>query len=91
MGREFTVGDTRLLSTVEDLSHGNLTESGPMMRGAMRILGPTACLRINDNQIVIVSIKIQILNREFYGIAGAKLEKIKIMSKKSSVRFRAAF
>ncbi len=93
LGGEPALGDEPFEGTftIENLSDGNLTVKGPMMRGAKISLGPTACLRIDGVRVVVGSSKVQMLDRELYRIAGVEPEQMKILVNKSSVHFRADF
>ena len=93
LGGEPALGDQPFEGTftIENLSDGNLTVKGPMMRGAKISLGPTACLRIDGVRVVVGSSKVQMLDRELYRIAGVEPEQMKILVNKSSVHFRADF
>ena len=93
LGGEPALGDQPFEGTfiIENLSEGNLTVKGPMMRGAKINLGPTACLRIGGVRVVVSSSKVQMLDRELYRVAGVEPEKMKILVNKSSVHFRADF
>jgi microcystin degradation protein MlrC len=93
LGGEPALGDEPFEGTftIENLSDGNLTVKGPMMRGAKISLGPTACLRIDGVRVVVGSSKVQMLDRELYRIVGVEPEQMKILVNKSSVHFRADF
>ena len=93
LGGEPALEDLPLEDTfqVEQLSDGQLTFKGPMMKGAVIELGPIACLRKNGVRIVVSSCKAQLLDREMYRIAGIEPEQMKILVNKSSVHFRADF
>jgi len=68
-----------------------MTVKGPMMRGAEIKLGPTVCLRKNGVQIVVGSMKAQMLDREMFRMVGIDPESMSILVNKSSVHFRADF
>ncbi|KQP16067.1 M81 family metallopeptidase [Pseudorhodoferax sp. Leaf265] len=76
---------------VEALSDGRCVYGGPMMRGKRAELGPSARLRIDGVQIVVVSHKAQLLDRNMYRMVGIEPADKKILVNKSSVHFRADF
>lgn len=77
--------------TVETLSDGKLIASGPFYGGAPLDLGPSACLRIGDVRIVVISNKAQMADQEMYRFVGIEPTTQAILVNKSSVHFRADF
>lgn len=76
---------------VESLSDGRCTLDGPMMSGTTLQLGPSACLKSDDVRVVVVSKKVQMLDRNIYRMVGIEPEQMGILVNKSSVHFRADF
>ncbi|QBF32671.1 M81 family metallopeptidase [Thalassococcus sp. S3] len=77
--------------TVETLSQGDLVAKGPFYGGAPLNLGPSACLRIDDVRVVVVSRKAQMADQEMYRFVGIEPTEQAILVNKSSVHFRADF
>ena len=86
-------GDTPLEATfdVVHLSDGQCQFDGPMANGLSINVGPVACLKLEGVLIAVSSIKVQMLDRNLYRIAGIEPEKMSILVNKSSVHFRADF
>ncbi|WP_172327504.1 M81 family metallopeptidase [Mangrovicoccus sp. HB161399] len=77
--------------TVECLSDGEFTATGPYYRGKKMSMGPSACLRLGDLRIAVVSAKAQMADRGMFRQVGIVPEKEPILIVKSSVHFRADF
>ena len=77
--------------TVEALSDGEFTGSGPMSNGRLFRLGPTAAVRIGGVRVLITSARSQVLDLEMLRHIGIDPGAQKILAIKSSVHFRAAF
>ena len=77
--------------TVEKLSDGKLTATGPFYRGARMNLGPSAALRIGDVRVVVASRKAQLADQAMYRFVGIEPAAQSILVNKSSVHFRADF
>ena len=77
--------------TVDALSDGSLTASGPFYGGARMNLGPSACLRIGGVRVVLASRKAQLADQEMYRFVGIEPTTEAILVNKSSVHFRADF
>jgi microcystin degradation protein MlrC len=77
--------------TVEALSDGRFTGTGPMKRGAQYQMGPTAVLRTGGVATVVTSGKAQVNDQAMLRHIGIDLEKQRILAIKSSVHFRADF
>ena len=77
--------------SVEKLSEGKFTCSGPFYRGARLNLGPSACLRIGGVRVVVASDKPQMADQEMYRFIGIEPTREAILVNKSSVHFRADF
>jgi microcystin degradation protein MlrC len=77
--------------TVERLSDGRFTCTGPFYRGARMTLGPSACLRIGGVRVVVACEKPQMADQEMYRFVGIEPTREAILVNKSSVHFRADF
>ena len=77
--------------TVDRLSDGKFTCTGPFYHGARMNIGPCACLRIGGVRIVVASDKPQLADQEMYRFIGIEPTTEKILVNKSSVHFRADF
>lgn len=76
---------------VERLSDGTFEAKGPYYRGKIMNMGPSACLKLGDLRIVLVSAKAQMADREMFRQVGIDPEEEPIIIVKSSVHFRADF
>lgn len=76
---------------VETLSDGVFTAHGPYYRGRTMNMGPSACLRLGDLRIVLVSAKAQMADRGMFRQVGIDPDAEPILVVKSSVHFRADF
>lgn len=92
-GRSGTPGDAPLTArfTVERLSDGRFSATGPFYGGVDLDLGPSACLRIGGVRVVLASAKTQMADREMFRFVGIAPEDQAILVVKSSVHFRADF
>ena len=92
-GRSGTAGDGPFTGrfTVERLSDGRLTATGPFYGGMDLDLGPSACLRSGGVRVVLTSRKTQMADREMFRFVGIDPENQAILVNKSSVHFRADF
>ena len=79
-------------ATVERLSDGRFTGTGPMARGNPADLGPCALVRVSPGvRVVVVSRKMQALDQSLFTHLGVQPAEQKILALKSSVHFRADF
>ena len=79
-------------ATVERLSDGRFTCTGPMARGNPADLGPTALLRVSPGvRVIVVSRKMQAHDQALFTHLGVQPAEQKILALKSSVHFRADF
>jgi len=79
-------------ATVERLSDGRFTCTGPMARGNPADLGPSALIRVLPGvRVVVVSRKMQALDQALFTHIGVRPAEQKIIALKSSVHFRADF
>jgi len=78
--------------TVERLTDGRFTGTGPMARGNPADLGPTALVRVSPSvRVVVTSRKMQAYDRSLFTHLGVDPAEQKILALKSSVHFRADF
>ncbi len=77
--------------TVEALSDGVFTGTGPMKRGMHYQMGPMAVLRTDGVRIVLTSGKTQVNDQSLLRHIGIDPERQRILAIKSSVHFRADF
>lgn len=79
-------------AVVERLTDGRFTCTGPMARGNLADLGPTALLRVAPGvRVIVVSRKMQALDQALFRHAGVEPAEQRIVALKSSVHFRADF
>jgi len=79
-------------ATVEALTDGRFTCTGPMGRGNPADLGPTALIRVSPGvRVIVVSRKMQALDQALFTHIGVQPTEQKIIALKSSVHFRADF
>ncbi|MBK6852950.1 MAG: M81 family metallopeptidase [Burkholderiales bacterium] len=76
---------------VVSISDGRCLLKGPMMTGHVAELGACACLEQDGLQVVVMSAKAQLLDREMLRLQGVVPEVMKIIVVKSSNHFRADF
>jgi len=97
---EFALGETsgatgspplRGRFTVEALSDGRFTCTGPMFKGFRMTLGPMAVLHRDGVRVVLSSNKCQAADRQMFRHLGVAPEQQRIVALKSSVHFRADF
>lgn len=77
--------------TVDALSNGEFTGTGPMARGARFRMGPTASLRIGGVRVIVTSAITQAKDQAILRHIGIDPTKERIVALKSSVHFRADF
>ena len=82
-------------ATVERLSDGHFTFTGPMYGGATANLGPMACLRVRqgagDLRIVVGSARAQNADQEIFRAVGIEPGAQRIVAVKSAVHFLADY
>jgi len=79
-------------ATVEALTDGRFTSTGPMGRGNPADLGPTALIRVSPGvRVVVVTRKMQALDQALLTHIGVDPAAQRIVALKSSVHFRAHF
>ncbi len=77
--------------TVERLTDGRFTGTGPMWGGAPIDLGLTALLRIGGVRVMVVTNKMQAADQSLLHHVGIEPRDVSILVLKSSVHFRADF
>ena len=77
--------------TVERLSNGEFTCTGPFYRGMQMKLGPMAALRRDDVTLVVSSTKVQAADMVMFTHLGLDPNYFTMIGLKSSVHFRAHF
>ncbi|MBC7136914.1 M81 family metallopeptidase [Oceanibaculum nanhaiense] len=92
-GKSNIPGDKPFHATfkVVKLNTGVFTGTGPFYKGARMNLGPMACLKIRDVEIVVACKKAQMADQEMYRHVGIEPTRKGILVNKSSVHFRADF
>ncbi len=70
---------------------GNYVGSGAMIGGLHRSWGPTAVIRVDGIEILVVSIRAQMLDLQQFKAFGIDPEKKRVVALKSMQHFRAAF
>ncbi len=79
-------------ASVERLTDGKFTGTGPMAKGNPAALGPTALIRVASGvQVIVVSRKMQALDQALIRHVGIEPSECNILALKSSVHFRADF
>jgi microcystin degradation protein MlrC len=76
---------------VKTLSDGKFVISSPMGAGRARSLGLSARLQVGGLDIIVSSIKGQLLDEQFFLLHGIDVKTYKIVALKSSQHFRAGF
>jgi microcystin degradation protein MlrC len=79
-------------ATVERLTNGRFTLTGPMGKGNPADLGPTALIRVAPGvRVIVVTRKMQALDQALFRHIGVDPAEQRIVVLKSSVHFRADF
>jgi microcystin degradation protein MlrC len=82
----------QVTATVERLTDGRFTLTGPMGKGNPADLGPTALIRVAPGiRVIVVTRKMQALDQALFRHIGMEPAQQKILALKSSVHFRADF
>lgn len=76
---------------VKVISDGAFIQSSPMGKGSHVNLGPSVRLQYNGVDIIVCSVKSQVLDEEIFKLHGIDIQKYKIIGLKSSQHFRAGF
>lgn len=80
-----------LTAYVKTLTDGSFITSSPMGKGSPVHLGKSARLQANGVDILVCSVKTQVLDEQVFLLHGIDVTKYKIVSLKSSQHFRASF
>ncbi|HQU66679.1 MAG TPA: M81 family metallopeptidase [Albidovulum sp.] len=87
----FGGGPLTLTGTIMHLSNGNFRGDGPMLGGLDRTYGTTAVFKVDGIEILIVTEREQMLDRQQLYAFGIDPTKRKTLALKSMQHFRAAF
>lgn len=80
-----------LTAYVKALTDGSFITSSPMGKGSPVHLGKSVRLQANGVDILVCSVKTQVLDEQIFLLHGIDVTKYKIVSLKSSQHFRASF
>ncbi len=87
----FGGGPLRLEGELVEVSNGDYVGDGPILGGLARSFGPSAVLRVDEIEILIVTITKQMLDLQQFKTFGINPERKSIIALKSMQHFRAAF
>lgn len=87
----FGGGPLTLEGELVSVSDGNYVGDGPILGGLARSYGPTAVLRVEGIEILIVTIAKQMLDLQQFKAFGIQPELQQVIALKSMQHFRAAF
>lgn len=87
----FGGGPLETFATLVSMSDGHYTGSGSMIGGLKRSWGPTAVIRVGGIEILVVSLRGQVLDLEQFRTFGIYPENRHVVVVKSMQHFRAAF
>lgn len=87
----FGGGPLRLEGELVSKSEGNYVGDGPILGGLARSFGPTAVLRVEGIEVLIVTIAKQMLDLQQFEAFGIDPRSKKVLALKSMQHFRAAF
>lgn len=76
---------------VKALTDGKFVHTTPMWRGKRVDLGRSARLRIDSIDVLVCSVKSQVLDEQVFVLHGIEVERYGLVALKSSQHFRAAF
>lgn len=79
------------MGVVTSVSEGDFVFEGPMHKGLKGQLGMCACLKVDGLEILIVSERIQMLDKNMFRVFGVEPSERSILVVKSMQHFRAAF
>ena len=88
---DFGGGPLSLDAELIAISNGEYIGDGPMMCGLHRSFGPVAVIRVDDIEILVVSIADQMLDLQQFKAFGINPQSKAIVALKSMQHFRAAF
>jgi microcystin degradation protein MlrC len=81
----------RLTARVRLLSDGTFVNDGPMGKGVRRSMGPTAVLRIDGIDVIVISSRLQTTDLQVFLSQGIDPTRCTVLVVKSIQHFRAAF
>ena len=87
----FGGGPLRLTGEIRHLSDGNYTGDGPILGGITHSFGPTAVLRVQGIDILVVTLPGQMLDLQQVRTFGIEPAGLRFLVVKSMQHFRAAF
>lgn len=87
----FGGGPLRLEGELVSISEGHFVGDGPILGGQRRSYGPSAVLRVDGIEILIVTIPQQMLDLQQFKAFGIEPERKRVIALKSMQHFRAAF
>ena len=73
------------------LGDGHYVHGGPMAHGLEDSMGATAVLKIGNVEVLVCSLRRQLMDRNMLLSAGGNLEQTQLLVLKSAVHFRADF
>ncbi len=88
---DFGGGPLAVEAELVSLSDGNFIGDGPMIHGLHGSFGPSAVIRVNDIEILVVTIPRQILDLQQFKAFGIDPQVKDVVALKSMQHFRAAF
>jgi microcystin degradation protein MlrC len=90
-GKTDTLHGASVVATAEvlALSDGEYVYGGAMARGISDTLGPTALLKIGGVQVIVSSLRRQLIDRNMAATVGVDFADFKLVVLKSAVHFRA--
>jgi microcystin degradation protein MlrC len=90
-GKTDTLHGESVVATAEvlTLSDGEYVYGGAMARGISDTLGPTALLKIGGVQVIVSSLRRQLIDRNMAATVGVDFADFKLLVLKSAVHFRA--
>lgn len=84
-------GPLQLTGTLMHLSDGTYTGDGPILGGITHSFGPTAVLRVDGIDILVVTLNEQMLDLQQVRAFGIEPDRLRFLAVKSMQHFRAAF
>ncbi len=88
---QFGGGPLEVTGTLMWRGDGRVTGSGPILGGLQRSFGPTAVMRVDGVDILIVTIAHQMLDLRQFETFGINPSALRVVALKSMQHFRAAF
>lgn len=84
-------GPITVKGNITKINNGDFVFEGPMYRGLPGQLGKCACLKVGGLEILLVSERMQMLDKNIFRAAGIEPDNKSILVVKSMQHFRAAF